>query len=311
MGEFNAKNIYEPVISIAEGGIIEVEAKLHKINVSGDYKYPDIENKLGPLKKHKTQKKRYRMYDQCYIRRFPCFYLYICVNPNIPGVPYCYIEIHPKEGISAKVYKVFLIKLSRWLPELSMSRVEYTLDQYCETPEEAERLFLIEAENLYVPYQRKPVRKEGRNSFLSMKKKKYNQLVHFGVKQKIYERGADVYRKKKRWPFEKVDRVRLEFTAKNRELKKYSLYTLNDLIKAPKFLEMNSMKWRFKQFKSKTLPKPWEYESKGGHLGYFQMEYYQERKKRKNISQYVEDHAHLAALQDRLVESMAIFDMAW
>ena len=310
MGNFKIENIDKELISIALEGIINVEAKLHKICLSGRYNYPRISKRLGGLYLNPNKN---RGYGKEYVRQYPGFYLIICVNPFQGNLPRCYIEIHPRESTSARKYKKFLIALDKKLPGLKMSRVEYAIDQYCLTPQTAEILFETEVENLYAPYQRSANMDEVRDGIIYGKKYRLSRVFRIGVNQKIYERGQDTKKFNGGWPVLIFDRVRLEHTASRDELRVNGINTLADFIENPKFFKLNSRKWLLRQFKSKTLPRPWQYEAtfQNDYHGSFHMEYRRQRNKVKNITQHIQEHPQLSILEHRLTTAMTLFDKVW
>ena len=234
----------------------------------------------------------------------------ICTKERF--LPHCLIEIHPKKDVSPSEYQAFLKQLNKSLPGLKLSSVEYAVDFFCKTPEAAESLFENLAENLYIPYQRAEVKEIGETLSLFGNRDRLSRVVHIGKTLKIYERGEDNNRTSSGgWIYEKLDRVRIEHTASRNELKKNGLPFLEDIIKDSKFSDIVSPKLNFRQFKSGTLPEPWEYEKRGKSRGHFQDEQLHARKKIKNITQSTEPVPEFASLLKRINKSMKLFERKW
>ena len=123
--------------------ITEIEAFIHRTNFSGYYNFPELNEKIGPLK----EDERYAFdptknnYQKKYIRRYNGFYINVLVNPKDSHLPFCYVSIFPNEAASNKEYREFLIWLSGNLPALTVSKVEYAIDIFCEDSTGVEYLF--------------------------------------------------------------------------------------------------------------------------------------------------------------------------
>jgi len=150
--------------------------------------------------------------------------------------------------------------------------------------------------------------------------KRTNFSIQWG-NDKVYERGEDKNKKGDGWNYDDVDRVRLEHTADWKELRKHKIITLEDLIREPKFHEINKDIWKFKRFRQtkwskKKFPQEWEDYSeeddnrndKGeGYPGSFQALYKALGKPRA----YVEPVPELTPLRESLIGAMKVFDTNW
>jgi hypothetical protein len=310
MGKFKIDKIFPKALSIAIQGIRYLEAKIHKIGLSGRYNYTNLKKSLGSLYDDTAHSKNAN-YDRKFIKQYPGFYLIIYVNPKNNFMPRCLIELHPRGSTSPKEYKQFLVDLEKALPDMTLSKVEYAIDQYCSTPEKCESLYSAEVRNLFVPYQRSEVRPNTQITTFYGNRDRINRVCHFTKNQKIYERGRDDKKLDEGWSFETLDRVRLEHTALRDELKRHGLNTLRDFIDDPKLSAIIGNRWKFKAFKFKTLPKPWQYKSRDLQRGCFQTEYQQKRKTVKNISQYTKSIPEFAGLESRIRDEAFRFNDLW
>jgi hypothetical protein len=300
------------------GGISHIEARLHRLKLSGDYHYSYLEQKIGGLhiNDNFVPEQRSPNYKFQARRQFEDFYIIIFFEPKRAGLPLCFIEVNPKYDMRIKKYKNFLVTLNDRLIDLKVSEIEYALDQFCEYPSTVKQLFEIECRNLYVPYTSKMMLYE--HDKLSYRKNhRLNCTYHVGGTYKIYERGKDKNKEGRGWLLENTDRVRLEYTAKRRggHLKKHGIDFLEDIIKHPRFTDINSERWNFKKFvRSQKLPKFWEgYFAKDelGTQGTFQVEHLNAKKHIKNTSQYMADISGFDGLKMMLIAAMKSFDDNW
>jgi len=310
MGKFKIDKVHGKTLSIVIKGITHLESKIHRICLSGHYNYKDLTDSLGRLYDD-TANSKAPHYDRKYIKQYPGFYLIIYVNPKKNFMPHATIEVHPRRTKSPGEYKQFLVELDKALPDMKLSQVEYAIDQYCSTPKKCEDLYSAEVENIFVPYQRREVRQSNQDLTLYGNRDRLNRLCHLGRNQKIYERGADVNKVDDGWPFEKLDRVRMEHTSLRTELKKHGLNTLKDFIKDPKLSAIIGDRWKFRMFRFKTFPGPWQYRSRDPQGGCFQTEYQRRKKMFKNIRQTVEAIPEFASLEHRIRDAAIRFNDLW
>ena len=305
--------------SVDKYNIQKIISRLHKINLSGRYNYPDLVEMLGPFSEDQNNWMKDAegeiMWDRKYVKKFPNFDISIFVNPKKPFYPPCYLQINPRKDITIATYKGFLIQLAKWFPDLQTSKVEYACDIFY-TPDAISITDFYDniRRHLYVPYQ-----KEVRTLGGITEKIGKNIVTHFGGDHKAYERGADILKNSDDyWMETDLDRVRLEYTADKKFLRKNGISSLFDLIKNPKFLELNIGRWQFQQFKesAKGLPSPWELftaQDADGFSGSFQSEYLKARKDGivKNPGQAKEDVPAFSAIVYDMALSMRRFDDLW
>jgi len=118
-----------------------------------------------------------------------------------------------------------------------VSSVEYTLDLFCNRPTEVENLLMMMRRSLYIPYQ-KSARIIGEHTSKWGDPSRMNSVYHLRL-NKLYERGDDNTKTKEGWRFHDLNRVRLEHTAKRRELRKHGISSITDLIQDCRFNEIN------------------------------------------------------------------------
>jgi hypothetical protein len=306
-------------VGTANRGIRKVEAKLHRINLSGDYGYITLKSRLGDLADLTSAKGNQNTnYDKKYFRKFEKFNLTAFVNPKHYFMPPCYLNILPTTDVPLNSHKTFLENLNDKLPGLKVSSVEYAVDVFCDSLMENNILFSVVSRTLYVPSQKEVSFPYEQAINYGGKKIQYNGLCYTGDRTKYYQRGEDgkkeFIRKNKKgkeewgWKVEDLDRVRLEFTANRRE--KFIKCGIGDLclfIENPKFWEMNKGKWQFKEFKSKKYPLPFPWEKR-----IFQEVYIEEYIKiNKHIYQATTTSQSVEPLKSKLDFAMQKFDVDW
>jgi hypothetical protein len=300
--------------SVDKYNIRKIVSRLHKINFSGRYNYPELNEKIGPFFDDTKNNWMRKSYAKKYVRKFPNFNVSVFVNP-IEIRPPCYLQITPMKDITIATYKEFLIQLATWFPDLQTSRVEYACDIFY-TPDAISITDFYDniRRHLYVPYQ-----KEVRTLGGITEKIGKNIVTHFGGDHKAYERGADILKNSDDyWMETDLDRVRLEYTADKKFLRKNGISSLFDLIKNPKFFKININRWRFQQFKesAKGLPSPWQpftAQDKDEFSGSFQSEYLKAKEDGivKNPAQAKEDVPAFFAIVYDMALSMSRFDDLW
>jgi hypothetical protein len=321
------KGMLEKEISTALKGITDIRALLHRIILSTDKKkrkvhtFRAVKDFLGELWFDPNFKPEHRggSYKSMLIKQLDNFQINVLIDPLSGYYPLMMIEVHPRGDISLQTHKTFLLQLSKALPALRASRVEYTSDIFCRA---VESLFWVLRHSLLLPYQRtdKLLADEDYIGKFVRTGKRTNFSVIWG-NDKLYERGEDKNKKGEGWDYDDVDRVRLEHTADRRELKKHGIITLEDLIREPKFHEINEGIWKLKRFKNpknskKKLPQEWEdysemddnLDDKGrGYTGSFFALYRALGRPRA----YVESVPELTPLRESLIEAMKVFDNKW
>lgn len=266
-------------------------------------------------------------YQEKWVTRLKDGFLFVVfAYPKDYRAPY-WMEIHVHERVTVQELKDQLRKIKSSLPTAKVSWIDYTLDQLCYGPHEAQRLFWVEMRNLHVPHQRK-ARLTGAKLTEWGNEDRMNTAYRASNVQ-VYERGPDSKKGDDHWQFEDVDRVRLEYTAKRARLLKKGINTISDLIDRPRFHELNRNIYRFVSFeRSKKLPRHYDdYTTPGdkkkdeaeGNIeeqifGAFQLEYNRSRKgdeKVPGIGQYVKDLYVFEPLKARLDEVMREYDTEW
>jgi hypothetical protein len=303
-------------------GITRSEARLHKIKISSRNHGYQAVIKLGDFKDASDIGWQNPLYDKKYIRQFPNFYTNAFVNPKKRFFPALSMSIHPRRDISPEKHKQFLTWLNSCLPDLNVSQVEYAVDLFCGSPDSVRRVFELIKKCLYIRRQRKINIIDD-----SMRKPYPGRVYHLGKSFKVYERGKDFQQQQGNyWLLGNLDRVRLEYIAKQTILKKHGIKTLQDLIHDPKFIYVNWDSYLFRYFDfsqrlrdrfgpyGKRFPAPWEryrVKDNDGHSGAFHLEYFHAKDTLKNVSPYLRDPYVFDKLEIILYESMGRFGIEW
>ena len=292
---------------LAEKGLTKVEAKLHRLTLSAGLHYPNFKDRLpSGLYEDSDNNFLSDRYNKKFIcRGYKDFNLLIFTNPIGTRAPY-FFQFIPTKDIPISQYKGTLCAIAQALPRLKVSSVEYAIDQYTKDIWTAQHLFWLEVRTLYSPYQRKIWFSGGQGATLGVSKRR-NLVYHIGDSDKSYERGEDRLKQQEGWWADVINRVRLEHTANRAELKKHGIDLLEDLIRHPKFAQINANKWKFKRFKSRTLPDPL-----GLYLhGAFMAELFKWRQIKKNLAQYLTDEQNMDGILYEVLAAMGDFDRAW
>jgi hypothetical protein len=315
-----SKNLFRTEINIALGGISHLEARLHRLTVSGNYKYSQCKKNLGGMyfDTNFNPKKKYERYQRKDIKQLKNFQLNVFTFPKEGGYPLCLIVILPKKDLPIKTYKEFLMEFdSELMPDMMISSIEYAIDLFCNNYENARNLFWLLRRCTYIPYQRKVITLKTAQIERYGKTIERNEVYRIGKTHKIYERGPDLKKDEKGWDLENINRVRLEYTAKRTPIKKKGIDSLSDLIKDSHFIDLNKDRWKFRQFEgSNKLPKIWQpylVEDENGFAGAFQSEHIQAKNMlgKNNIGQYTKVIEEMLPLGEQMNEAMSAFDKSW
>jgi hypothetical protein len=171
---------------------------------------------------------------------------------------------------------------------------------------------------MYTPFQRKCITiTKGR---LASKGRKQNAVTRM-EKMKIYERGPDEKREKYYWLVSDLDRIRIEYTAKRRDLQKLDIDSLAEFIKNPHFNSTMNNKFSFKAFRrNKYLVGEYDkYKTRDihGYKGAFQTEYIaithinKKRKLVSNLPQYLYEVKEFIPLNRLILEKIVSFEKRW
>jgi hypothetical protein len=152
-------------------------------------------------------------------------------------------------------------------------------------------------------------------------KREKNAVYRVGKNWKVYERGPDELRqwdtekKSPYWYFKDLDRVRMEFTAKNYYLQKFKIKQLSKFTKNPRFKEM-LLRFQFKKLK-RTQGLPSEFDQYAAMDMYGNKDSYMEEYGRakklgiKNRSQYSIKDETLGKLIKRIVAEINHVEHKW
>jgi len=225
------------------------------------------------------------------------------------------IEILPKELASIDNWKGLLKTIHYCLPDMKVTAVDYTIDQFCYDFRSAERLFQCLYRHLYIPHQRETFIYGG-NLTQFGNRTRMNMVCRMG-NIKFYERGPDQKKKINDgwWIMEDVDRVRFEYSASRIVLKKRGISVVGDLIEHPNFFEINKNIYKFRCFEgSKKLPtigQGYGLPDDNDNYGIFQCQLTAQRKNVTNIAHYVKEVKAFAVLKVALQNAMKNFDTEW
>lgn len=232
-----------------------------------------------------------------------------------------------------------LIELSRRVPELTVSYVEYAIDFMCEESKFVPYVHGLLRRYLRFPGYTGPVyaagtpfiggdddRVENSVSYFSNTGKKPNAV-------KIYERGPDSTKQwkdgKPWWHMDDVDRVRLEFIfSKERggyHLRKHRLKDFGYFAICPEMEKMLEGRFQFCVFKEKKYKeagrlrgKPYPLESDhyyelddSGGIESFHLEYLEAEKRGVNARMYCIEARSMAPLMRMIRQALARYDESW
>lgn len=279
--------------------IERIKPRLHRIVFSGDYGWNSIKNLIGKpkiLDEHeKTKKDRRKGYANTAViqlkkRKIRYFY-----DPIMPKLPLCILETsYPTLG--------FLVWLNKRLPNLKMSRVEYTADVFFPSYKLVKRYFRIFHKYAYFPYQRwcRLLSKDHLND-----KDRTQNAVLKTRSFKIYERGPDDDKEWDEngnhtyWDIRKTNLVRFECTVRRKALVKAGIGDLSTFLMNPKLASNFEGKIGFKVFVNKEITNfpeefdkyPFIYDKKHKNYGNSFHNLYICYKKlfKTNIKSYMED----------------------
>lgn len=291
--------------------ISKIEVKIHRLRLSGNYEWDDLDGIIGKLKMNDQYIPHKRMpnYRTNAFVRFRKRNLTLFLNPMKGGIPKCIIEL-------SYPYQILLSKLRSKLPGLHVWRAEYTIDIFFENPEHVKKYFFLIYSSIYFPYQKDMTLHSHKE--LDDKTRDKNAWV-FTKKMKLYERGPDnKVQREGYWLLNDVDRIRIEFKANYRDLYEYGLNSLKLFSKNPLFTLMLKDRFSFKRVKESVNNLPgahYDYPVKDvkGHAGAFQnfYLYYKSKKVVKNLSQSIEDVPELLPLYYRILHKIRQREKRW
>ncbi len=284
---YQAINLQRRIVYQSINGVERIKCHIHRVRISaGSLKREACENiTFSPAFKNKTWGKKYYT-SIMFIHGKNTEKATVHLgrhNPNIP-MPLYFIE-------TSHSSPSFLLDLLSMFGSAKMSSVEYALDFYCKSPEAANALFYLLRRYCYFPRWSGKILTYGgeyvgwgdvpaENQVYKVfnKSKKRRNAV------KVYERGPDAKKRikcsKPYWKRKDIDRVRLEFTEKNKGnsclLSRLGIREFQGFIKSPRFIRVFRNKFEFAVFTGKSLPNEFDdYNSpdKYGCCESFQAEY--------------------------------------
>jgi hypothetical protein len=289
------------VLSGIWGNVQEDYRKLQRV-----FEKPYVDETFKPEERMPGYKTRW-------IKQSPEFHINIYTYPKGIKSPFL-IEIIPREKAEITDWKKLLRSINLWFPEMLVSTVDYAIDEHCYDFESAERLYWVQLKYLYVPYRRH-VKFLGGTAVSYGDRTRMNSVCRIDD-VKTYERGPDNLKKGEGWMMADVNRVRLEYSAPRDVLKKKGISVLSDLIRTPRFHEINKDIYHFRCFsRSKKLPglgQAYKIPGSNGKLGCFQELYIAYRKNRfTNLSHYSVNIKEFEELKSSMTREMQRFDAEW
>lgn len=296
----------------------KVEIKIHRIILRGDYHSPELHNRLGKYKvlnkyEHGSENQRRSSYQIFAVKQFPETKLTIhtYLDKDRQFLPKTILE-------TSYPSKQFLAHLCLIMPDLYVVSAEYTIDLLFNNPYHVMKYFRLLRRYMYAPFQRKCITlTKGR---LASKGREQNAVTRM-EKVKIYERGPDEKREYYYWLVSDLDRIRIEYTAKRRDLQKLDIDSLAEFIKNPHFNSIMNNKFSFKAFRrNKYLLGEYDkYKTKDerGHKGAFQTEHIaithinKDHKIISNLSQYLVTVKEFLPLNELIFEKIHSFEKRW
>lgn len=295
--------------------IDEIKPGLHRVWLSGYYDYDDLEkvfNRIKILPNSGRGKRRSNYRTHAIATYWKKAKLSLFLNPDDCCYPTSIIELtSPRSGL--------LLELAKDLPELTLSRVEYSIDLFISNPRDVRSAFRALRRYSWFPYQGSAelYSTERLNNQLDSKSRYYR----VGEKKAtcvIYERGRDNDRQADGgfWYLKDCGWIRIEFRIDYHVLRSNGISMLDSFIRDPKFRYLVQRRLKFRRFKKTVSKLPSEYDGyvrrdKYSHQGSFQNEYVRGKRKVKNIAQCIEPVPKLEKLYTEIVGAISNFDKNW
>lgn len=313
----SGERLNRDIVKKALAGITEVKAFIHRINLHvDDYSYEEITTWIGKGKVFKAEDNKYHynnLYKNCSYHSCKNHKITVYWNPVQPFYK------HYRFSLTTHSQKI-LNYLAEKIPELKISTAEYTIDIMCKDREAVSDMFYVLRRYMYFPHRMNTDTIGGKFSGIEAERET-NAAYYVWQRAKgkkdivIYERGDDCSRVGKQWPYDTVDRVRIEFLIRHRQLHNYNVKSVKRFVANNHFSELVQKRFRFCTFKKGgRLPQPYQdycSEDNKNNAESFQEEYMQAKKVIKNISQYLVEADELAPLYSMITEAIQQFEDNW
>lgn len=301
----------------ALAGITRISALIHRVRLSvPKSSLQDVTSVIGTGKVYpKTLNKWHQLpqYNKVSYHTYREFATTLYSSPRQQFLPnFMLILNNHNQGV--------LSSLAKGIPDLKVSSAEYAIDVYCKEPASVSRLYYILRRYMYFPRRMRPTTVGGKfNGIYVDRETNSAYYVWQRAKSKkdivVYERGDDAYKKNKGWPYNKIDRVRIEFLIRSRKLSQFGISELAEFVKDNKFNRIIKDRFRFCRFENSQLLPSWsqDYNSKdlSGNCESFQQEFVSAKGSIKNIGQYIQEFSPLAGLRDDIQKAVCDFEAAW
>jgi hypothetical protein len=299
--------------------IKNIQAKLHRITITGNTTVEKIEEVIGPLyPNYDYYHRKDKDYDKMSETVWNGINFQVKMEPSKLFKPKLMIQFTPPEGILAKEYRYLLLKLKNTFDEFNLHTVEYAIDIYQPDRQLVDTLFWVLKKYLFISKKRIPAilyqklePSEETTAEESSTEETTNKTYMVSMFNKIYERGDDEDKENEGWNDKSINRVRLEHTSEREELLQYGLKLFQDLLADCKFVEINGDIWKFKKFDdSRKFPNSIHFYQDNDA---FQDIYIVARKKGERPDKYIVDvdDEELFRLKRIIVDAMKSFDREW
>ena len=300
--------------SIATTYIQKIEAKIHRVTITGNCELDKMEEVIGQLDPnhdyyHSEDKDYHKMSETVWNG----FNFQVFTEPSRQYKPKMKVQFTPPDGISAKEHKAHLLNLSNIFNNFSLSIVEFAVDIYQKDRQLVDTLFWVLKKYLFIRKKRIPpiLYQNTELSEDTSTEETTNKTYKVSTFTKIYERGDDEEKENEGWKDNSINRVRLEHTSERAELLGYGLNLFKDLLADCKFVEINGEIWKFKKFDdSRKFPKPIQFYPENDA---FQDIYKVEGKKGRRPDKHIGDvdDEDLLLLKGWISDAMKSLDDDW
>lgn len=320
----------------AQEGIVGVSAFIHRVHMfARDISYDDISRVFGDVKYHQRKNNKshhMRQYAYSSYLNFKGRKITMYSSPDQGFLPLFMFTITNHKQST-------LYHLSQALPCLEMSTAEYTIDLICKSSESASMLFYVLRRYMYFRNHGHTTMRGGDFNGVNVNRSE-NCVYHvwnctrnekdvaenmnnYQKKKKkktditIYERGPDTSRVGIIYPYETIDRVRIEFHLDRDNFTNLGILFLHEFVKDNKFSFVTEGKVNFKVFeKSDKLPRYYENykaDDEDGNSESFQQEYYhaKENKLVVNLPQCTADATFMEPIKKMIIDAIRSFDTEW
>jgi len=303
-------------VNQALAGIERVSAHIHRVKLSARVELKEVLSVLGKGKSYLSDDNKSHFMSKYNRSSYHVLSGYPVTLYSIPKQkfrPSCimFLTQHDQD---------VLYTISKKIPSINVSSAEYAIDLFCKDKSSVSILFYVLRRYMYFPYRSLTSTVGGKFSGLDVERSTncayYVWQRAVGKKDiVVYERGRDSDAKAKVWPYEKIDRVRIEFLARTQKLKQLKINKLAKFVENNKFSDVVNKRFRFCVFKnSDILPgfgDDYSIEDAQGNIESFQEAVAMARSNTRNINQYIKQFVELDKLKEKIDVSCQEAEAAW